>query len=52
MPINIVSPNLSGRPFRLTSERSMLASSDAEGRGQHRLPFRDSLRRSAQNPMA
>jgi hypothetical protein len=29
MPINIVSPDLSGRPFRLTSERAMLTSSDA-----------------------
>jgi uncharacterized protein YndB with AHSA1/START domain len=29
MPMNIVSPDLSGRPFRLTSERAMLASSDA-----------------------
>lgn len=29
MPINIVSSDLSGRPFRLTSERTMRASSDA-----------------------
>lgn len=29
MPINIVSPDLSGRPFRLTSERAILTSSDA-----------------------
>ena len=28
MPTNVVSPDLSGRPFRLTSERAMLASSD------------------------